>query len=115
MTGFRLSWRIDAFLSTLTLQNPNIELLTAGYGENPNFPDHDIRTGHLVNPEGYMIVEFPRDGTDSETSDNESFTQEEGNNQDSDKDMSDSENTPDLRGECRNSDENDHSGGRRTE
>ena len=36
MTGFSLSWRVDAFLSTLTVRNPNVEVLTAGYGDNPH-------------------------------------------------------------------------------
>ena len=76
-------------------------------GEQPNFPDHDIRTGHLINPEGYMIVEFSRDGSEtSDTSDNESFTQEDGNTLGSEEET-DSENHTDPRGDCGNSDAND--------
>ena len=34
--------------------------------EGPNFQDHDLRTGYLINPEGYLVLEFNSDCIDEE-------------------------------------------------
>ena len=52
-------------------------------GEGPNYTDHDHRSGYLVNPEGYQILEFTKEESHVELGE-DSITQESGNSYDSD-------------------------------